>query len=210
MNILIEIDYRERDSGIIDILRAKGNVNIEEKRLFAGDYLINRHIAVERKTTRDFVLSIIDGRLFSQAHRLKKHADVQLMVIEGSDLFSTGYEIDPQAVKGAIVSLSVSWQIPLLFSKTPEGTAGILVMASFQGVKYRDEILKRAGRRPSRLLTRKLFLLQGLPGIGPKMARRMLEHFGSVEKVIVAGERELSSMAGIGRKKASVIREVVK
>lgn len=62
MNILIEIDYRERDSKIIEILRAKKNINVEEKKLFIGDYLINRHIAVERKTTRDFVISIIDGR----------------------------------------------------------------------------------------------------------------------------------------------------
>ncbi|MBI2471714.1 MAG: hypothetical protein HYV59_10800 [Planctomycetes bacterium] len=210
MNIFIEIDYRERDSGITEILRAKENIIAEEKRLFIGDYLINRHVAVERKTTRDFILSIIDGRLFSQASRLKRHAEVQLMVIEGTDLFSTGYEIDPQAIKGAIVSLSVSWQIPLIFSKTPDGTAEILVMAGFQDVKYQDEILKRAGRRPRRLLTRKLFLLQGLPGIGPKMAKRMLEHFGSVEKVIAAGEHELSCVAGIGRKKASVIREIVK
>ena len=208
MNILIEIDYRERDIGIPEMLR-KSNIMVEEKRLFIGDYLINKHIAVERKTTRDFAISIIDGRLFSQASRLKRYAEVQLMVIEGTDLFYTGYEIDPQAIKGAIVSLSVSWQIPLIFSKSPEGTAEILVMAGIQDVKYRDEILKRAGRRPRRLLTRKLFLLQGLPGIGPKIAKRMLEHFGSVEKIIAASEHEISCVEGIGRKKASMIREVV-
>ena len=209
MNILIEIDYRERDSKIIEILRAKKNITVEEKKLFIGDYLINKRIAVERKTTRDFVISIIDGRLFSQASRLKRYAEVQLMVIEGTDLFYTGYEIDPQAIKGAIVSLSVSWQIPLIFSKSPDGTAEILVMAGIQDVKYRDEILKRAGRRPRRLLTRKLFLLQGLPGIGPKIAKRMLERFGSVEKVITASEHEISCVEGIGRKKASHIREIV-
>ena len=209
MNSFIEIDYRERDSRIIEILRAKKNITVEEKKLFIGDYLINKHIAVERKTTRDFVISIIDGRLFSQASRLKRYAEVQLMIIEGTDLFYTGYEIDPQAIKGAIVSLSVSWQIPLIFSKSPDGTSEILVMAGIQDVKYRDEILKRAGRRPRRLLTRKLFLLQGLPGIGPKIAKRMLEHFGSVEKVIAASEHEISCVEGIGRKKASQIREIV-
>ena len=208
MNIFIEIDYRERGGGILEILR-KSNITVEEKKLFIGDYLINKHIAVERKTTRDFVISIIDGRLFSQASRLKRYAEVQLMIIEGTDLFYTGYEIDPQAIKGAIVSLSVSWQIPLIFSKSPEGTAEILVMAGIQDVKYRDEILKRAGRRPRRLLTRKLFLLQGLPGIGPKIAKRMLEHFGSVEKIIAASEHEISCVEGIGRKKASMIREVI-
>ena len=62
MNIFIEIDYRERNAGIIEVLRTKENVVVEEKRLFIGDYLINKHVAVERKTTRDFVISIIDGR----------------------------------------------------------------------------------------------------------------------------------------------------
>lgn len=37
----------------------------------------------------------------------------------------------------------------------------------------------------------------------------MLERFGSVEKVITASVHELSCMEGIGRKKASLIREIV-
>ena len=53
MNILIEIDYRERGGGILEILR-KSNIMIEEKKLFIGDYLINRHIAVERKKNKGF------------------------------------------------------------------------------------------------------------------------------------------------------------
>ena len=55
MNIFIEIDYRERGGGILEILR-KSNIMVEEKKLFIGDYLINKHIAVERKTTRDFAI----------------------------------------------------------------------------------------------------------------------------------------------------------
>src|SRR5574340_690163 len=160
MSILIEIDHREKDAGIIEILRAKEGIAVEEKRLSTGDYLINKHIAVERKTTKDFILSIIDGRLFSQASRLKRHAEVLLMIIEGTDLFHSGYEVDPHAIKGAIISLSVSWQIPLIFSKSPDGTAEILIMAGVQNVKYYDEILKRMGRRPKRMQTRKLYLLQ--------------------------------------------------
>jgi len=35
---------------------------LKRRGYFIGDYLINKHVAVERKTTRDFVISIIDGR----------------------------------------------------------------------------------------------------------------------------------------------------
>lgn len=209
MGIVIEIDHRERDAGIKELLLARDGVLVEERRLSVGDYFINGRIAVERKTTKDFILSIIDGRLFSQAYRLKRHADVPFMVIEGTDLFRTGYRVDPQAIKGAIVSLSVSWQIPLIFSKSCHGTAEILIMAGCHDIKYYDEILKRAGRRPKRIQKRKLYFLQGLPGIGPRMAKRMLEYFGSIEKIVTATEQELAGVGGIGKRKALKIREIV-
>lgn len=209
MGIIVEVDHRERDVGIIEILRAKEGVVVEEKCLSIGDYLINKHIAVERKTTKDFVMSIIDGRLFSQASRLKRYAEIQFMVVEGMGLFHTGCEIDPQAIKGAIVSLSVSWQIPLIFSKTPRGTAEILAMAGIHNARYCNDILKRMGRKPKRMQKRKLYLLQGLPGIGPSTAKRMLEYFGSVEKVFTADELELICVEGIGKKKAAKIREII-
>lgn len=97
----------------------------------------------------------------------------------------------------------------MIFSRSPQGTAEILAMVGFQDVKYCDEALTRMGRRPKRVLTRRLYLLQGLPGIGPTTAKRMLAHFGSVEKAIIAGEEKLAEVTGIGRKKAARIREVV-
>ncbi|TVM00163.1 MAG: multidrug MFS transporter [Candidatus Brocadia sp. WS118] len=174
----------------------------------AFDYRINNRI-VERKTTKDFVVSIIDGRLFSQASRLKRHTETPFMVIEGIDLFHTGYKIDRQAIKGAIVSLSVSWQIPLIFSKTPCGTVEILIMAGMHEAQCGNDLLRRVGRKPKRIQTQKLYLLQGLPGIGPRTAKRMLEYFGSVEKVFAANERELACVEGIGKKKAVKIRGIM-
>ena len=209
MGIIIEVDHRERGVGIIEALRDHEDIVVEEKCLSIGDYLINKHIAVERKTTKDFVLSIIDGRLFSQASRLKRYAEIQFMVIEGMGLFHSGCQVDPQAIKGAIVSLSISWQIPLIFSKTPQGTAEILIIAGIHDVKCRNDTLKRGGRKPKRMQTRKLYLLQGLPGIGPRMAKRMLEYFGSVENVFAADEQELTRVEGIGKKKAAKIRAII-
>jgi Fanconi anemia group M protein len=63
----------------------------------------------------------------------------------------------------------------LIFSKTPQGTAEILIIAGIHDVKCRNDTLKRVGRKPKRMQTRKLYLLQGLPGVGPRMAKRMLE-----------------------------------
>lgn len=209
MSVRIEVDYREKPSGILEILRNRNDVIVEEKKLSFGDYLINGHITVERKTTKDFVISIIDGRLFSQASRLKKFAEKPIMVIEGRDLYHTGYAMDPQAIKGAITSLSTTWYIPVILSKDVNGTADFLEMTGFQDMEYQSQYVKRAGRKPKRIKRLKLYILQGLPQIGPKTANRMLEHFGSIEKAITADESELAIVEGIGKKKAEMIRGIV-
>lgn len=210
MDIRIEVDYRERPSGILEVLRNRSEVIVEEKRLSIGDYRMNGHITVERKTTKDFIISIIDGRLFSQASRLKKFAEKPIIVIEGRDLYHTGYEMDPRAIKGAITSLSTVWYIPVILSKDLCGTADFLVMTGIQDMEYLAQYVKRVGRKPKRVKRLKLHILQGLPQIGPKTANRMLEHFGSIEKAITADESELAIVEGIGRKKAAMIRKIVR
>ena len=42
-------------------------------------------------------------------------------------------EIDPQVIKGAIVSLSVSRQIPLIFSKSPGWCSGDIGNGGYSG-----------------------------------------------------------------------------
>ena len=210
MNVRIEVDYRERSSGILEVLRNRSEVIVEEKKLSLGDYHINGHITVERKTTKDFVISIIDGRLFSQASRLKKFAEKPIMVIEGTDIYHTGYAMDPQAIKGAITSLSTAWYIPVILSKDANGTADFLTMTTIQDMECQSLYVKRTGWKPKRVKRLKLHILQGLPQIGPKTANRILEHFGSIEKAITANENELAIVEGIGRKKAAMIRGIVK
>ncbi len=49
-------------------------------------------------------------------------------------------------------------------------------------------------------------MLQGLPGIGPERAERLLDHFGSVENVAKAPVGELTGIDGIGETAAAKIR----
>lgn len=208
--IRIEVDYRERASGIINILKDRVGISVEEKRLSLGDYCINDYITVERKTTRDFILSIIDGRLFSQASRLKRFSERPIIVVEGTDLYHTGYAIDHRAIKGAVTSLTTVWYIPVVFSKDIDGTAQFIIMAGNHQAEYAVELSKRPGRKPKRMERLKLHILQGLPEIGPKIAKRLLEHFGTIEKIITADDNELALVEGIGKKRVAMIREIVR
>jgi Fanconi anemia group M protein len=53
------------------------------------------------------------------------------------------------------------------------------------------------------------FIVESLPFVGPKLAKQLLTHFGSVESVFTASERDLARVEGIGPKKAKEIRKVV-
>ena len=54
-----------------------------------------------------------------------------------------------------------------------------------------------------------MHIVQGLPCVGPKLAVRLLERFGSVEQVITASDSQLMEVDGIGQRIARAIKEVV-
>ncbi len=79
----ITADYREKTSGLIDLLKYRG-VLVETTKVPYGDYIINNDITIERKTAKDFLISIIDGRLFKQLSNLKKYCSNPILLIEGN------------------------------------------------------------------------------------------------------------------------------
>lgn len=66
-----------------------------------------------------------------------------------------------------------------------------------------------AGHRPKRLRRRQLFVLQGLPGVGPERAAALLQACGSVAGVFAANEEALADVPGIGPRTAALIHRLV-
>jgi DNA excision repair protein ERCC-4 len=203
----ISIDYREKASGLIDLLKTE-DVFIEVKKVPYGDYVIDDSITIERKTAKDFLVSIIDGRLFNQLSNLKKHCRRPVLLIEGNP-YKTELNFDPMAIKGALLSAQAVWYIPIIFSRSREDTRDILLMIGRQDEAYMDVVPLRGGYRPKRLKSKQLYLLQGLPHIGPLLAKKLIEHFRSVSHVMNASIEELTEIDGIGRVSAKKIREVL-
>ena len=52
--------------------------------------------------------------------------------------------------------------------------------------------------------------VESLPNVSGILAKRLLEHFGSVQNVVNAGGFELKQVEGIGEVKAREIRQVVR
>jgi Fanconi anemia group M protein len=203
----ITVDYRERASGLLELIRER-DVFVEVKPLSFGDYIINDSITIERKTARDFLISIIDGRLFTQLSNLKKHCPCPVVLLEGNPC-KTDVEIDPAAIKGALISVETIWYVPIVFTRSKEDSVETLLMMGRQDETYMDVVPLRGGYRPKRLKSRQLYILQGLPKVGPNVAKRLLEHFHSVRQIMNASVEELIAVEGIGMVSAKAIREVL-
>ncbi|MDD5205833.1 MAG: ERCC4 domain-containing protein [Desulfobacterales bacterium] len=203
----ISVDHRERASGLLELL-TKENVFIEVQQLPFGDYIINDSITIERKTARDFLISIIDGRLFRQLSDLKKNCLCPIIVIEGNP-YEIDVAIDPAAIKGALISVETIWYVPIVFTRSKEDTVKTLMMIGRQDETCTDVVPLRGGYRPKRLKSRQLYILQGLPKVGPTIAKRLLGHFGCVSKVMSASVEALTEVEGVGMATAAQIRDIL-
>ena len=85
------------------------------------------------------------------------------------------------------------------FSQSEEKTRDILMMIGRQDEAYIDVVPLRGGYRPKELRSKQLYLLQGLPKVGPMLAKRLLLHFKSVSRAMKATIEELIEVEGIGK-----------
>ena len=193
---------------MLDAVLECGTFDVRMVRLATGDYLIDDEVLIERKGVGDFAASLVDGRLFPQAARLAHSRHRSLLLVEGPTPESMP-DVHPHALEGALVSLAAMWRLPVLHSSDPEHSRRILQFLADQAAGPQHQILRRFDRKPKRLASRRLFLLQGLPGVGPALALRLLGHFGSIERVLTADAATLADVRGIGPKKAARIRELM-
>lgn len=190
MPISIQADYRETPSGVPELLAGDDGVSLLVSSLPAGDYIINETIGIERKSAEDFVQSIIANRLFDQVARLKRSVPRPLLIVEGNP-YMTAHKIQDCAIRGAVLSVLVSWQVPVIFSKSREDTVALLLMAARQDTAAISQLAATKNYRPKKLRSRQLFFLQGIPDVGPVLATRLLKKIGGLKAVINATEEEL-------------------
>jgi DNA excision repair protein ERCC-4 len=207
--IAVQVDDRELQGPIVALLQESPDFRVTVARLKLGDYLVDARILFERKTLTDLVTAIVSGRLFTQALRLAATSLRPATILEGTgqDLRDSGMRWE--AIQGALITVSLICGIPLLRTRTPEQTVRAMLFAARQAQTYATGALPRHGWRPKGKRARQLYILQGLPNIGPERARRLLARFGSIEAAFNARPEELLSVAGIGRRVADEIRRAV-
>lgn len=205
-------DDREDGSEVPAKLSEQDDVHLTVDRLSLGDYLVDDWLRIERKTLPDLAVSIADGRLFRQASRLVSASTRAVVVLEGTARDLANTDMRREAIQGALITLTLKLDLSLLRSKTPSETARLIGYAARQMRRDRHGTVPRVpgGARPTEKKKTQLYVLQGLPNVGPARAQRLLEQFGSIEKVVTAPAEALTEVEGIGPKTAQSVRWAVK
>lgn len=198
------IDHRELKSGVAKKLFQKGTV-LTPVQLPVGDFIASDRVAVERKDSKDFENSIIDGRLFSQMKELKDNFSSPLIALVGS----TFERLRPEALRGAIISITVDYKMPLLFFDNDDDLAEFLyALAEREQLLEKREARLQFVKKGKLLAERQQLIVESLPGIGPKTAKNILRHIRTIQSLANAEPKQLEEIEGVGKLRAKEIRKV--
>ncbi|MFZ3385149.1 MAG: DEAD/DEAH box helicase [Candidatus Methanoperedens sp.] len=208
--VKIYVDKREIRSHVAHSLENMG-VEVILGTLKVGDYVVSDRVGIERKTAEDFLSTFLDGRdLFGQISDLARAYSRPLLIIEGEGLYSKR-QINPNAIRGALSSVAIDFGVPVLFSKDEEDTAALIsvIAKREQADDPKKEINLHGTKSASRLPQQQEYVVSAISEIGPVVAKNLLRHFGTVERIMTATREELMAVELVGPKTADRIREVV-
>jgi len=207
--IKVFVDQREIRSHVARSLEKLG-MDITLKTLEVGDYVVSDRVGIERKTVGDFLSTLMDGRdLFGQISDLRRTFDRPVLIIEGEGLYTTRH-IHANSIRGMLSSIAIDFGVPIIFSRDEEETAALIaIMAKREQIDEKKDISLHGKKTSLTLKEQQEYVISSLPEIGPAVARNLLLHFGSVERVMSASREELMEVGLVGPKTADRIREVV-
>ena len=204
--VLILADHREKDNKIVKELIELG-VSVRTGQLVSADYVLSGKVGVELKKVHDFVDSLIDGRLLEQVRELRNNFDKAVLIIEGEEDIYSIRKVHANALRGLLASIVLDFNIPVLYTKNPRDTAGLLAVMAKREQEKGSEISLH-DKKPQTLKEQQEFLIAALPNVGIVTARNLLNYFGSIKVVVNASKEELIKLEGVGEKTAEKLKEV--
>jgi ERCC4-type nuclease len=190
---LIIADIHEKDSLILAELKENPEIELEIRSLKIGDYAIGNAI-IERKTTGDFVSSMLNKRLIRQLISMQAYSE-RLLIIEGNpeNLINQESKLNPNAIRGFILSIISNYKTPVIFTLNYSDTANYLIVLAKQQLKAKKEISLHS-KIPKTINEQKKYVLEAFPNIGPKKSSLLLKKFKNLSGIFNASEQELNDV----------------
>ena len=206
--IVVVADSRELGALVTREL-AKLGALVKSETLQVGDFILSDRVVVERKEVDDFASSIIDGRLFQQAVKLKDAYAKPVIIVEGDTLTGSG-RVRPEAMMGAYASLLIDYGIPIVWTEKPSETAQLMYAIS-RREQFQDKRTPRVMTvvKPKSLQDQQEFIVSSLPNVDNTRAKKLLTTFHTPQRVFQASKEELMLVPGIGEKISEEIRRVL-
>ena len=165
---------------------------------------------VQRKSLTDLWSSLRDGRLAREATAMMP-LGLKVVVVEGrvrwsaSGTLATGRApFTKQQLRGLVLSLQRRG-IHVLHTDDVDDTVAAIVHVRRWHDKPTHAALDLRPPAPASPGTRAwgVHLLQSFPGIGPTVARNVVDHFGGVPLAWTCARDELAAVDGVGPKRAA-------
>jgi Fanconi anemia group M protein len=204
--VVIFVDFREEPSGIREVMEELGG-NIRKLDLKVGDYICSDRVCVERKTSDDFINSIIDGRIFQQAEELIDNFEKPILIIEGNN-FRLG--MNENALKAALSSLILNYGISVITTVNELDTAKTIYwLAKKEQEEAKRTIIIKGRKKPKDIKKLQEHIISGFPGVSTTISKRILKEFKTIKKFSNATEEDLKKIDGIGKVLAKKLRKVM-
>ena len=198
MPVRIVVDEREKRSRIPGLLRQAGAVT-DFAHLKVGDYVISAETAIERKTIHDLLNSVYDGRLLVHCSELVQHYTKPVIIIEGNILNladGAGVAVEDiiedneriYLINETLAKVALDFRIPIINTPYAEYTSQLLVTMVNRALEEgtdKGPLLKRI-KKTNPVQIQQLSILSSLPGVGDKLAVRMLERFLTPQRALSA------------------------
>ncbi len=207
--IKVYADYREKANTVIKE-RIDQGADLSLETLACGDYLVSQNCCVEFKTCEDFVDSLIDGRLLSQLRTLKENYSKPCIIVEGTRDIYAIRNVHPNAIRGLLATIAISYNIPILFTKNHFDTASMIMVIAKREQDESGRVFSfHSSKKQMSNRQQQEFVVSALPGVGPTLSKPLLKKFRTIKKVINASEEELKKTPLIGDRKAKAIKELI-
>jgi ERCC4-type nuclease len=185
LNICIDSNEASARRDVVNYFRLSG-FDVDVRRLDVCDYVVSNRCGVERKSVSDFLSSLKDGRLFSQAKDMAEVYEKPILILEGrmSQAIRRS-RMRPASIYGALASLTLDNGVSIIPTEDPDTTSLLLHRLAYrEQAKDERPVQLRSIDRSMPLHQQQVFLLSGLPQIGVTLAEELLRSFDSPFRVI--------------------------
>ena len=219
----VYIDAREKDKiqKVLTYFSANTNYfkyidSMSIKTLESGDIATaDGKLGIERKSPSDFISSLFKGRLHKQLYELKQNYETALLVVEGyngmEDCMASNPQIPPTTIIGASTFSLSRFNVPIQFvGHFYEPFVCSIINKLYDGKTQRYSTDYTPTRRTATKDEHQLNIIMGIPGISKTIGKTLLDHSNnSITKLCSLSEEELTSIPGIGKKRAKLIQEIL-